>query len=93
MKPITDITIGIDLGDRKHAVCVLDGKGNVLKHETITNTRGSLTALSRRRRAASPEPGASCERYFPMKLGRTDSGTITKDAPAPDPGPSTETRM
>jgi transposase len=47
IKP-SNITIGIDLGDRKHAVCVLDGAGNVIKHETITNSRGSLTALSRR---------------------------------------------
>ena len=42
------ITIGIDLGDRKHAVCVLDAKGVILKQESITNSRGSLTALSRR---------------------------------------------
>ena len=42
------ITIGIDLGDRKHAVCVLDAKGEILKQETITNSRGSLVALSRR---------------------------------------------
>jgi transposase len=42
------ITIGIDLGDRKHALCVLDAKGKILKQESITNTRGSLTALSRR---------------------------------------------
>ena len=41
-------TIGIDLGDRKHAVCVLDAKGEIHKQETITNNRGSLTALSRR---------------------------------------------
>lgn len=42
------IIIGIDLGDRKHAVCVLDAKGEILKQETITNSRGRLTALSRR---------------------------------------------
>jgi transposase len=42
------ITIGIDLGDRKHAVCVLNAKGEILKEETITNSRGSLVALSRR---------------------------------------------
>lgn len=41
-------TIGLDLGDRKHAVCVLDAKGTTLKEESITNTRGSLTVLSRR---------------------------------------------
>ena len=32
------ITIGLDLGDRKHAVCVLDAKGEILKQESITNT-------------------------------------------------------
>jgi transposase len=42
------ITIGIDLGDRKHAVCVLDASGEVLKRESIANSRPSLTALSRR---------------------------------------------
>lgn len=44
----SSITIGIDLGDRKHAVCVLDATGKILKQESITNTRASLTALSRR---------------------------------------------
>ena len=46
-KPST-ITIGIDLGDRKHAICALDAKGAILKQESITNTRQSLTALSKR---------------------------------------------
>ena len=41
-------TIGIDLGDRKHAVCVLDAKGEVVKQESISNNRPSLAALSRR---------------------------------------------
>jgi transposase len=41
-------TIGLDLGDRKHAVCVLDSKGEILKEESITNSRESLTALSKR---------------------------------------------
>jgi transposase len=47
-KKSSAITIGIDLGDRKHAVCVLDANGEILKQETIANNRGSLTALSRR---------------------------------------------
>jgi transposase len=42
------LTVGLDLGDRKHAVCVLDAKGEILTEETITNNRSSLTALSRR---------------------------------------------
>ncbi|MCB1080131.1 MAG: transposase, partial [Verrucomicrobiae bacterium] len=53
-KPTTSSanTIGIDLGDRKHAVCVLDAKGRVIRIETIANTRAALTALSRRHRRA-----------------------------------------
>jgi len=51
MKTHTDsssaITVGIDLGDRKHAICVLDAEGSVLNRETITNSRPGLTALSR----------------------------------------------
>lgn len=42
MKPKSyDITIGLDLGGRKHAICVLDAKGKVLKQESITNTPAS----------------------------------------------------
>ena len=48
MKTPSTRTVGIDLGDRKHSVCVLDHKGEILKEESITNTRGSLTALSKR---------------------------------------------
>lgn len=41
-------TIGIDLGDKKHAVCVLDAKGGVVSKETLTNHRDSLADLSSR---------------------------------------------
>ncbi len=41
-------TVGLDLGDRKHAVCVLDANGEILKEESITNSRDNLAALSRR---------------------------------------------
>jgi len=44
----SSITIGLDLGDRKHAVCVLGSKGEIIKQQSIANTRPSLTALSRR---------------------------------------------
>ena len=39
-------TIGIDLGDRKHAVCVLDRSGEVISELTIANTRESLAGLA-----------------------------------------------
>lgn len=39
-------TVGIDLGDRKHAICALDRDGNTLKEGSIPNTREALGALS-----------------------------------------------
>ena len=39
-----DYTIGIDLGDRKHEICVFDGK-EVIEQKSIINTRGSFSAL------------------------------------------------
>ena len=44
----TSVTIGIDLGYRKHAICVVDAKGGVIKEESIRSKRSGLTALSRR---------------------------------------------
>ena len=41
-------TIGIDLGDAKHTVCVLDGDGEVIDRRTITNHRESLRRLAKR---------------------------------------------
>ena len=37
--------IGIDLGDKKHAVCVLDQDGKVICEKSISNQRKSLEAL------------------------------------------------
>ena len=43
--PLLNTTVGIDLGDRKHAVCVLDPAGEIVQETTITNTRESLSRL------------------------------------------------
>jgi transposase len=40
------VTIGLDLGDRRHTVCVLSDSGQILAEETLTNTHESLTGLS-----------------------------------------------
>ena len=45
-------TIGIDLGDAKHTICVLDGNGKPVDRRTIPNTRDSL------KRLAEKYPGA-----------------------------------
>jgi hypothetical protein len=43
---IPSITIGLDLGDKKHAVCVLNAEGEIIDERTITNHRESLRRLS-----------------------------------------------
>ena len=49
-----NITIGIDLGDRRHAVCVLSAAGDIVAETEVTNTRECLTAF------AQKHPGATC---------------------------------
>jgi len=39
-------TIGIDLGDRRHAVCVLSAAGDIVAETEVTNTRECLTAFA-----------------------------------------------
>lgn len=55
MKTTADSTLilGLDLGDRRHSVCVLDAAGEILAETTIANTREQLEALSRQ------HPGAT----------------------------------
>ena len=38
--------IGVDLGDKKHAICVTDKDGNILREFPITNTQQSLERLA-----------------------------------------------
>lgn len=42
---MSNITIGMDLGDQKNMVCVLDSSGNVTKMAAIDNTRESLMSF------------------------------------------------
>ena len=53
------LTIGLDLGDRRHHACVLDAAGEIRAEEAIANTREVLTAFSAR------YPGAT----FVMETG------------------------
>jgi hypothetical protein len=39
---MTKVTIGMDLGDKNHEVCVLDQEGNVIDRFTAGNTRRQL---------------------------------------------------
>ncbi len=43
-----DITIGVDMGDRNHNVCILDGKGEILCRDTISNTNKGIRKFFRR---------------------------------------------
>jgi transposase len=53
------LTIGLDLGDRRHHACVLDGAGEILAEEALVNTREVVTAFGAR------YPGAT----FVMETG------------------------
>ncbi len=48
------ITLGIDLGDRHHAVCVLSAGGDIVAEKQIVTTHECLTAVVR------DYPGAIC---------------------------------
>ncbi len=54
------ITIELDLGDRRHRFCALDGKGEVVEEGTLSNKRESLSELSRRYRRALVVMEAGC---------------------------------
>lgn len=45
-QPIRRAVIGIDLGDKQHAICVLDKDGNTLKEFSIPNTEKHLQTLA-----------------------------------------------
>ncbi len=42
-KVIPAFTIGIDLGDKRHAICMLDHAGDVVEQRMITNHRRAPT--------------------------------------------------
>ena len=44
----SQLTIGLDLGDRRHSACVLDASGEILTEEVIVNTRECLATFSAR---------------------------------------------
>ena len=37
-----DITVGMDMGDRSHSICVLDTEGQVIERATISNTSTAI---------------------------------------------------
>ena len=52
MNTIPLITIGLDLGDKKHAVCVLNEAGEIIDERMITHHTESLRRLSQKYPAA-----------------------------------------
>src|SRR5947207_10003419 len=44
----SEFTIGLDLGERRHRFCVLNGKGEVVEEDTLGNDRASLVRLTAR---------------------------------------------
>lgn len=46
------ITIGIDLGDKNHEICVLDESGNILQQSTVDNTKEAIEHFFRKYQGA-----------------------------------------
>ena len=46
------ITIGMDLGDKKHQVCILDKTGKIIAEEVVTSTRGAMSIFFKQYRGA-----------------------------------------
>src|SRR6201981_685699 len=44
----SEFTIGLDLGERRHRFCVLDGKGEVVEEGSLSNDRACLARLTAR---------------------------------------------
>jgi hypothetical protein len=42
----SEVTIGLDLGDRRHRFCALDSRGEVLEEGSLLNDRASLARLT-----------------------------------------------
>ena len=42
---VSGLTLGLDLGDRQHHVCVLDASGQIVREASLPNTRPALTQL------------------------------------------------
>jgi len=59
-KKSRDVTVGLDLGDRRHRYCVLDGAGGIVEEESVGNDRASLAGLSSRYPGALMVMEAGC---------------------------------
>jgi transposase len=46
------ITIGMDLGDKKHQVCILDKKGKIIVEESVAGTRTAMARFFKQHRGA-----------------------------------------
>ncbi len=78
-------TIGLDLGDRRHPVCVLDGSGKIVAEEVIPIARETLLVLSARfpRATFIMETGTHSPLGEPIFAGRTTTGGGGQRAQAP----------
>ncbi|VGO16899.1 hypothetical protein PDESU_05491 [Pontiella desulfatans] len=45
-------TIGIDMGDRKHCICILDHEGQVISRNTVGNTASAIRKAFKRQAPA-----------------------------------------
>jgi transposase len=56
----SEVTIGLDLGERRHRFCVLNGQGEVIEEGSLLNDRASLEEFSGRYGGALTVMEAGC---------------------------------
>jgi hypothetical protein len=77
-------TIGLDLGDTKHAICALNAGGEIIDERTITNHLESLRRLSQKHPAARIAldrvhlPPQSPRGLLPSRLPGEAGGVLNK---------------
>ena len=76
-----DITIGMDLGNRKHVVCALDRAGKVLFRSEVANTPEALEAFFRQHAGATVamETGLCC-RWISALSAKCGCDTVVGNA-------------
>jgi hypothetical protein len=67
---VSGFTLGLDLGDRQHHVCVLDAAGQIIREASLPNTRPAFGLRLRTDIARRLFPGGpvSTRHFWPGKI-------------------------
>ncbi|MFH1970720.1 MAG: IS110 family transposase [Verrucomicrobiota bacterium] len=66
------ITIGMDLGDKKHQVCILDKTGKIIAEEKVTGNRKAMASFFKRYRGAMVAMEAGTHSRWVSQIAETE---------------------